>query len=242
MSQHSKCNSFLYLRLDLPSHGLHHYDSVVGWEDLEAKFHLYFDSGTTERGIADLVDLKQGNNEAASHFIQRFREMRNQCYSLALSDLDVVNIAIRGLLPAVREKIGTDCSNLGMLVNKIANLEAQYRYSRYTKMQKASKVGIEFRQPSEEIESEDEEEEMNEEVAVVDWVWKHTEYIPWAKDKSADENKKYDFDISKADKIFDYLLDKGQIKLIGNYKLPLAEELKKKKYCKYHNSFNHGTN
>jgi len=38
------------------------------------------------------------------------------------------------------------------------------------------------------------------------------------------------------------LLEKGQIKLTGNHKIPSAEELKKKRYCKYHNSNNHNTN
>jgi len=48
-------------------------------------------------------------------------------------------------------------------------------------------------------------------------------------------------DITKAEKIFDYLLEKGQIKLIGNHRIPSAEELKKKRYCKYHNSNTHNT-
>jgi hypothetical protein len=217
------------------------HDSVTGWEDLESKFHQYFDFGMTEKGIADLVDLRQGSNESGSHFIQRFREMRNQCYSLTLSDEEVVSIAVRGLLPVVSERIGTDCSNFRVLAKKIVNLEAQYRYSRYNKAQKAANIGFEFGPPLEDIKSKDEEEE-NDEIAAVDWAWKHSEYIPWAKAKSVDDNKKYSFDISQADKIFDFLLEKGQIKLTGNHKIPSAEELKKKKYYKYHNSYNHSTN
>ena len=31
-------------------------------------------------------------------------------------------------------------------------------------------------------------------------------------------------------------MEQGQIKLIRNHKIPSAEELKKKRYCKYHNS------
>jgi hypothetical protein len=38
------------------------------------------------------------------------------------------------------------------------------------------------------------------------------------------------------------LLEKVQIKLIGNHRIPSAEELKKKRYCKYHNSNTHNTN
>jgi hypothetical protein len=76
----------------------------------------------------------------------------------------------------------------------------------------------------------------------VDWVWKHSEYIPSTKNKSIEEEKKFNFDITKADKIFDYLLEKGQIKLTGNHRIPSAEELKKKRYRKYHNSNTHNTN
>jgi len=83
----------------------------------------------------------------------------------------------------------------------------------------------------------------NDEVAAVDWVWKYSEYIPWDKNKSIEEEKKkFNFDITKADKIFDYLLEKGQIRLTGNHKIPLAKELKKRWYCKYHNSNTHNTN
>jgi hypothetical protein len=53
---------------------------------------------------------------------------------------------------------------------------------------------------------------------------------------------RHSFDITKADKIFDYLLEKGQIKLTGSHKIPSAEELKKRRYCKYHNSSTHTTN
>jgi len=37
-------------------------------------------------------------------------------------------------------------------------------------------------------------------------------------------------------------LEKGQIKLTRNHKIPSAEGLKKKRYCKYHNSNTHNTN
>jgi len=67
--------------------------------------------------------------------------------------------------------------------------------------------------------------------------------IFWAKNKSIEEEKKkFNFNIIKADKIFDYLLEKGQIKLIRKHRISSAKELKKKMYCKYHNSNTHNTN
>jgi len=61
---------------------------------------------------------------------------------------------------------------------------------------------------------------------------------PWV--KITKDN--YDFDVTKADKIFDFLLEKGQLRLSTNHVIPSAEELKRKKYCKFHNTSSHGTN
>jgi hypothetical protein len=51
---------------------------------------------------------------------------------------------------------------------------------------------------------------------------------------------KFTFDFSKCDRIFDELLKFGYIRI--NYTLPSADELKRRAYCKYHNSFSHATN
>jgi len=56
------------------------------------------------------------------------------------------------------------------------------------------------------------------------------------------ELEKFAFDITKADRIFDFLLQEGQIKLSPNHVIPSAEELKKMKYCKWHNATSHSTN
>ena len=56
------------------------------------------------------------------------------------------------------------------------------------------------------------------------------------------EPEKYGFDITKADKIFDLLLSEGQIKLKPYHKIPIDQELKNIKYCKWHNATSHDTN
>jgi hypothetical protein len=58
--------------------------------------------------------------------------------------------------------------------------------------------------------------------------------------KNRGEELKFTFDFSKCDRIFDELLKFGYIRI--NYTLPLADELKRRAYCKYHNSFSHATN
>jgi hypothetical protein len=46
---------------------------------------------------------------------------------------------------------------------------------------------------------------------------------------------KFTFDLSKCDRIFDELLKFGYIKM--SHTLPSIEELKRRSYCKFHNSF-----
>ena len=48
------------------------------------------------------------------------------------------------------------------------------------------------------------------------------------------------FDVSKCDRIFDELNKLGHIKL--SHVIPPLEELKRRAYCKWHNSFSHATN
>jgi hypothetical protein len=49
------------------------------------------------------------------------------------------------------------------------------------------------------------------------------------------------FDVAKCDRIFDYLLQKKQIKLPRGHVIPSLEQLKKHAYCKWHNSYSHAT-
>jgi len=61
---------------------------------------------------------------------------------------------------------------------------------------------------------------------------------PWGKG----DEKSYDFDVTKLDKLFDFLLEKGQIKLPANHVILPPDQLKNKKFCKFHNTTSHSTN
>ena len=76
-------------------------NSITGWADLKNKFYTYFYNGTGEKKITDLTSMRQRNDESVSEFIQRFREVRSQCYSLNLSD---GQLALQGISPLIREK------------------------------------------------------------------------------------------------------------------------------------------
>jgi hypothetical protein len=76
-------------------------------------------------------------------------------------------------------------------------------------------------------------------IGLAEWVkGKKTMSCPFGKR----EPEKFGFDITKADKIFDLLLQQGQIKLSQFHTIPSAEELKRMKYCKWHNATSHDNN
>ena len=54
--------------------------------------------------LTDLTNLRQRNDESVATFIQRFRDVKNRCYSLVLSDQQLAEVAFEGLLPHIKEK------------------------------------------------------------------------------------------------------------------------------------------
>jgi hypothetical protein len=58
--------------------------------------------------------------------------------------------------------------------------------------------------------------------------------------KKRQEEVKFTFNVGKCDKIFDELLKNSNIKI--NHIVPSVDELKRRAYCKWHNSFSHATN
>ena len=52
----------------------------------------------------------------------------------------------------------------------------------------------------------------------------------------------YTFDTSKCDLIFDLLLQHKLIRIPEGHIIPSAEEIRKRRYCKWHHSYSHNTN
>jgi hypothetical protein len=101
-------------------------NSIIKWSDLEQQFHNYFFSGINEMKIIDLTRFKQRNDETIAVFIQRFREIRNKCYSLNLGDKQLAELAFQGLLPTLREKYAShDFESLSQLVSRMSQETAK---------------------------------------------------------------------------------------------------------------------
>ena len=54
--------------------------------------------------LTDLTNLRQRNDESVAAFIQRFRDVKNRCFSLVLSDQQLAEVAFQGLSPHIKEK------------------------------------------------------------------------------------------------------------------------------------------
>jgi hypothetical protein len=156
------------------------------------------------------------------------------CYSLNISDDQLAALAVREMLPALREKLaGNKFENLIQVAQKVSGFSNQFQsVQRDTRFQKnAATVGF-YDDDLDDITDD-------EEIAAAEWNWcKKTVVVPniWGKEES------YNFDITKVDKIFDFLLEKAQIKLPLNHVKPSPAELKNKRYCKYHGADCHNTN
>ena len=79
-------------------------NSILYWADLERQFHQFFFSGINELKLTDLTGLRQRNDESIVTFIQRFRDVKNRCYNLVLSDQQLADAAFNGLLPHIKDK------------------------------------------------------------------------------------------------------------------------------------------
>jgi hypothetical protein len=54
--------------------------------------------------LPHLTVIKQKHNEPAVDYIRRFRDTRNQCFNLNISDKDLADLAYLGLSPHLKEK------------------------------------------------------------------------------------------------------------------------------------------
>jgi hypothetical protein len=79
-------------------------NSIIFWADLEKQFHQFFYSGIKEMKLTDLTNLRQRNDESVAAFIRRFRDVKNRCFSLVLSDQQLAEVAFQGLLLHIKEK------------------------------------------------------------------------------------------------------------------------------------------
>jgi hypothetical protein len=80
-------------------------NSIDSWDQLEQKFHDHFFSGSYQLKLTDLTSVRQNKEESVSDYLKRFKEVKNCCFNLSLTDSDLADLAARGLRPANRDRL-----------------------------------------------------------------------------------------------------------------------------------------
>ena len=100
-------------------------------ERIRKKFHDHFYSGDNEAKLTDLTLVKQTRDESVSDYFKRFKEVKNRCFNLSISDKDLVDVALNGLRSYLKEKLkGFDYFNLNALQLRAMNLEYKIKNSK----------------------------------------------------------------------------------------------------------------
>jgi hypothetical protein len=216
--------------------------SVGTWRELEKKFHAHYFSGSTKKKLIDLTTLKQRHNETPLEFLRSFREVKGMCFSLTLQDDQLVDMAVAGMLPAVREKLfGMEFDNLGQLSQKLSLMSNQtYGFkkdARFAKHNDIADIYNQFLEKADQMGDSDDEEE----VAAAEIMWGKeplTMNQHWIKQTKGT----YDFNVTKADKLFEFLVKEGRIKLPEGHSMLRPDGVKEKRYCGFHDRNSHSIN
>jgi hypothetical protein len=216
--------------------------SLGTWRELERKFHAHYFSGSTEKKLIDLTTLKQRHNETPLEFLRRFREVKGMCFSLNLLDDQLADMAVAGMLPAVREKLfGMEFDNLGQLSQKLSLMSNQaYGFkkdTRFNNQHDIADIYNQFLEKADQMEDSDDDQE----VAAAEIMWGKeplTMNQRWIKQTKGT----YDFDVTKADKLFDFLVKEGRIKLPEGHSMLRPDGVKEKRYCGFHDRNSHSIN
>jgi hypothetical protein len=212
----------------LPAH------SICSWKDLEQKFHAHYYTRSNEKKLIDLTTLRQRNNETPMEFLRRFRETKSMCFSLNILDDQLAGMAVAGMLPSIREKLfGMEFDDLGQLSHRLSLMSNQaYGFkkdSRFVKHNDIAEIYNQFIERADQGSEFDDEEE----ITAAEIVWGKellTVNQRWIKQT----NGTYDFDVIKADKLFDFLVKEGRIKLPEGHSMLRPDGVKDKKYCRFH--------
>jgi hypothetical protein len=229
------CSAFTWFT-SLPAH------SICSWKDLEQKFHAHYFIGSNEKKLIDLTTLRQRNNETPMEFLRRFRETKSMCFSFNIPDDQLAGMVVAGMLPAIREKLfDMEFDDLGQLSHRLSLMSNQaYGFkkdSRFVKHSDIADIYNQFLERADQGEEYDDEEE----IAAAEIVWGKeplTVNQRWIKQAKGT----YDFDVTKADKLFEFLMKEGRIKLPDGHSMLRPNGVKEKRYYGFHDRNSHSIN
>jgi hypothetical protein len=164
------------------------------------------------------------------------------CFSLNIPDDQLAGMAVAGMLLAIREKLfGMEFDDLGQLSHRLSLISNQaYGFKKYSRFVKHNDIDDIYNQFFERADQGDEYDD-EEEIAVGEILWDKkplTVNQRWIKQA----NGTYDFDVTKADKLFEFLVKEGRIKLPEGHSMLRPNGVKEKRYCGFHDRNSHSIN
>ncbi|KAK1682934.1 hypothetical protein QYE76_043782 [Lolium multiflorum] len=107
-----------------------------------------------------MSQVRQRRGETVSEYIQRFRTVRNRCYSVRLSEKEAVEMAIAGLSAPLKDvTFQADYNSLAHMVQKLTSYEQRHPELYQDKFKRVALIEME----------EDEDSAGDQEVAVAEW-------------------------------------------------------------------------
>jgi hypothetical protein len=176
-----------------------------------------------------LAQVRQKRGETVAEYIQRFRDVKNRCYSTRITEKEVVELASLGLAKPIKDMgFQLEFNSLAHLIQNLTSYEQRHQDK--------------FKRQITLVDTEDaEDSEEEQEVAVAECTrGANPVSCKWVKQQ--EPAKGFDFHESKVEQIFDPLLREKQLKLPEDHKFPTAHELQGRPYCKWHHLFTHTTN
>jgi hypothetical protein len=216
------------------------YGSINTWYHLEKKFHEHFYSGDNELKLSHLTSVRQKHDESVTDYIKRFRDTKNRCYSLVVTERDMADLVLNGLRTHIKERIeGYEYLSISQVLQRALAQESRSKETKDLHRSKSDRPRIN----TVEYNSDNSDDEAD--IYAAEFVWP-SKAKPYTCDalkpirKNREDEMTFSFDVAKCDRIFDAMLKDKYIRL--SHTLPPFEELKRRAYCKYHNSFSHATN
>jgi hypothetical protein len=146
------------------------------------------------------------------------------------------------MLPAIREKLfRMEFDDLGQLSRRLSLMSNQaYGFKKDSRFVKNNDIG-DIYNPFLERADQGSEYDDEEEIAAAEIVWGKE---PLTVNQRCIKQAKgtYDFDVTKADKLFDFLVKEGRIKLPEGHSLLRPNGVKDKKYYGFHDRNSHSIN
>jgi hypothetical protein len=156
-----------------------------------------------------------------------------------ITERDLIDLYFAGLRPSIKEKLEHyEFHNVNQLMQMAVSIESRLKESRDA--YKSHRQNVHFVGDCSDDFDDDDKEFL---AAEIKWLAENKLVTcPSLKliHKNWNEEVKFTFDFFKCDRIFDELLKFGYIRI--NYIMPSVDELKRRSYYKYHNSFSHATN